>query len=90
MCGLVAKGSLVNGIPDDTQREDGHCETVAAVESISSSKLGDGLVVVLCPRCGVPECWVEDDRCCGDCELLSDFRSHWRSARDTDAKESVD
>lgn len=37
----------VHGIADDSKRENGHGEGVAAIQSVTIKQLGDGLVVIL-------------------------------------------
>lgn len=68
MRGLLAEGSLVDGVSQDAEGEDGEGEAIAAVETVAAGELGDGFVVVFSSRGDVPECWVEDDACRGDCE----------------------
>lgn len=60
MAGLVPKCSLVEGVPDDAEGEDGGSEAVAAVEGIAAGELRQSLVAVLEPGNGIPECRVKD------------------------------
>ena len=46
MGGLVAECSFVEEVTKDSQGEDGHCKTIAGIERVSASHLGEDLVVV--------------------------------------------
>lgn len=67
---LSAESTLVQRIPDQTYREDGHGEGVAAIVRISAGEFGDGFIAVFCAGGGIPEGRVEDDGACGDCVAL--------------------
>jgi len=60
MAGLVPERSLVEGVPDDAEGEDGGSEAIAAVEGVSAGELRQSLVAVLEPGNGIPECRVKD------------------------------
>jgi hypothetical protein len=68
---LSAQSSLVQRIPEETQEENGHRETVTTIASIAAREFGEGLVAVLQTRSSVPKCGIEDDAPYSDCLCVS-------------------
>jgi hypothetical protein len=61
MRGLSAQSPLVQRVPEETEEENGHCEAVTTIASISAREFSESLIAVLQARSGVPECGIEDD-----------------------------
>lgn len=45
---LLAQRAFVHKVAENAEREDGHCQAVAAVAGVAASELGEDLVVVFC------------------------------------------